>query len=345
MRGRLCKAPPLEENAMTEDLSRRKFLERLGLVTAAGAGYSLLKDAAHAERSTNSLPSRTLGRTGGKVSILAFGCGSRFLMYEEEEKALAALNRAIDLGITYLDTACAYGDGKSESRVGQVMASRRKEVWLATKIPDRTRDEFMRRLEGSLKRLQTDHVDLVHIHSLTQADDLAKIEAPNGALKGLLEAREQKMARFIGMTSHTNGEVMAQAIQRHDLDCVQMALNASRNGRFEEVALPAANKKNLGVIAMKVTGQEFLLGTGTGKADMSSLLRYSMSLPVTTAVVGMPRLEMLERNVEMARSFASLSDAEMEKLRRQVSPSREGLEKNLVGHLDGPTLAPQVFLA
>lgn len=328
---------------MTEDLSRRKFLERIGLGTAAGISCSLFKDVARAQGKP--LPSRTLGRTGAKVSILAFGCGSRFLMYEEESKALAALNHAIDLGITYVDTAYAYGDGKSESRVGQVMATRRKDVWLATKIPDRTRDEFMRRLEGSLKRLRVDHVDLLHIHSLGQADDLAKIEAPNGALKGLMEAREQNMTRFIGMTSHTNGEVMAQAIQRHDLDCVQMALNASRNGRFEEVALPAANKKNLGVIAMKVTGQEFLLGKGTGKADIDSLLHYSMSLPVTTAVVGMPHLEMLEHNIEIARSFSALSDTEMERLRQQVSPSRDGLEKNLVGHLDGPTQCPEAFWA
>ena len=195
-------------------------------------------------------------------------------MYKDEDSATAILNRAIDLGITYLDTAYAYGDGESETRVGRVMATRRKDVWLATKIPDRTRDEFLRRLEASLKRLQTDHVDLVHIHSLGQADDLAKIEAPDGALKGLMEAREQKMARFAGMTSHTNGEVMATAIKRHDLDCVQMALNASRNGRFEELALPAANAKNLGVIAMKVTGQEFLGGrrSGQGRHELAAAL-------------------------------------------------------------------------
>jgi predicted aldo/keto reductase-like oxidoreductase len=203
----------------------------------------------------------------------------------------------------------------------------------------------LRRLEGSLKRLRTDHVDLVHIHSLGHADDLAKIEAPNGALKGLMEAREQKMARFVGMTSHTDGEVMAKAIERHDLDCVQMALNASRNGQFEELALPIANFKNLGVIAMKVTGQEFLVGEGPGKADMNSLLRYSMSLPVTTAVVGMPRAEMLAHNVEIARDFSPLKDQERERLRQQLKPSREGLEKRLVGHLDGPTANPGVFLA
>ena len=330
---------------MTNDLSRRKFLEKIGLGAATSAGALLFKDVAQAKPPAASLPSRTLGRTGAKVSILAFGCGSRFLMYEDEEKAQAALNHAIDLGITYLDTAYAYGDGKSETRVGKVMATRRKDVWLATKIPDRTRDEFLRRLEGSLKRLQTDHVDLVHIHSLGQADDLAKIEAPDGALKGLLEAREQKMARFIGMTSHTNGEVMAQAIQRHDLDCVQMALNASRNGRFEELALPAANKKNLGVIAMKVTGQEYLLGKRHRKGRHDSLLRYSMSLPVTTAVVGMPHLEMLEHNVEVARSFSPHSDQDMERLRKDVAPAREGLEHNLTGHLDGPTAQPEIFWA
>jgi predicted aldo/keto reductase-like oxidoreductase len=333
------------EKIMRKELSRRKFLERIGLGTAAGAGLTLLKEAAAELPTAGVLPSRILGRTGAKVSILAFGGGSRFLMYEDEDKALAALNRAIDLGITYVDTAYAYGDGKSESRVGQVMATRRKEVWLATKIPDRSRDEFMRRLEGSLKRLRVDRVDLVHIHSLGQADDLAKIEAPDGAMKGALEAREQKMTRFIGMTSHTNGEVMAQAIRRNDLDCVQMALNAARNGRFEELALPAAKEKNLGIIAMKVTGQEFLLGSGSGKADMRSLLRYSMSLPVTTAVVGMPRLDMLEHNIEVARSFSPLATQEMEQLRRELTPARDGMEKRLVGHLDGPTANPEMFCA
>ncbi len=329
---------------MADDLSRRKFLEKVGLGAAAGVGYTLLSDISQARPlAPSALPHRTLGRTGAQVSILAFGCGSRFLMYKDEGEASAVLNHAIDSGITYLDTAYAYGDGASDTRVGKVLATRRKDVWLATKIPDRTRDEFMRRLEGSLKRLQTDHVDLLHIHSLGRAEDLAKIEAPNGALKGLLEAREQKMCRAIGMTSHTSGEVMAQAIQRHDLDCVQMALNASQNGRFEELALPAAHAKNLGIIAMKVTGQEFLLGTATGKGDIDSLLRYSLSLPVTAAVVGMPRKEMLDHNIEIARNFSAFPETDMERLRKTLQPSREGLEKNLSGHHDGPTLHPPMF--
>src|SRR5207237_1309159 len=159
---------------MSSDVSRRKFLERIGAGAAAGAALPLLKTEANP--ASKPLPHRVLGRTGASVSILAFGCGSRFLMYEDEDKALAALNRALDLGITYLDTAYAYGDGKSETRVGKVMAARRKEVFLATKIPDRGRDDFLRRLEGSLKRLETDHVDLVHNHSLGHAEDLAKRE-------------------------------------------------------------------------------------------------------------------------------------------------------------------------
>jgi aryl-alcohol dehydrogenase-like predicted oxidoreductase len=331
---------------MRNDLSRRRFLEALGQGTLAGVGFSLLGEAGEAHPpDSKTMPMRVLGRTGAKVSILAFGCGSRFLMYEDETEATAILNHAIDNGISYLDTAYAYGDGKSETRVGKVMATRRKEVWLATKIPDRTRDDFLRRLEGSLKRLQTDHVDLVHIHGLRHADDLAKIESADGAMKGLLEAREQKMARAIGMTSHTSGEVLARAIQHNDLDCVQMALNASQNGNFETVALPAARSKNLGIIAMKVTGQEFLLGDAEGKCDIHSLLNYSLSLPVTAAVVGMPKPEMVDHNIEMTRNFAALPETEMDRLRKRLQPSRDGLEKNLSGHHDGPTVTPHLFWA
>jgi len=329
---------------MGQDLSRRKFIEQVGVGAAAGMGYSLLGEWTEARPANpNALPTRTLGRTGAQVSILAFGCGSRFLMYEDEAEALAVLNHAIDQGITYLDTAYAYGDGKSETRVGKVMATRRKEVWLATKIPDRTRDAFLRRLEGSLTRLQTDHVDLLHIHSLGRAEDLAKIEAPDGALKGLLEAREQKMTRAIGITSHTSGAVLAQAIQKHDLDCTQMALNASQNGQFEELALPAARAKNLGVIAMKVTGQEFLLKNPAGQSDIDSLLRYSLSLPVTAAVVGMPQKGMLDQNIAIARTFSPFPEGDMDRLRKTLQPSRQQLEKNLTGHHDGPTTHPHLF--
>lgn len=320
---------------MSNDVSRRKFLEKIALGGAAGASIPLWTNLAAGKEPT--LPHRTLGHTGAKVSILAFGGGSRFLMYGDEEKGGQALNHALDLGITYVDTAYEYGNGKSETWVGKVMATRRKEVWLATKIPDRTRDAFLSRLEGSLKRLQTDHVDLLHIHDLRHADDLARIEAPDGALKALLEAKEQKMTRAIGMSSHTDGAVMAQAIERHPLDCVQMALNATGTGEFEKTALAAANRKGLGVIAMKVFGQEFLIGTEGGKMDVDTLLHFAMSLPVTTAVAGMPHIEMLEHNIELARNFKPYSPERMNQLRHDMGVLHDDMQHHLVGHVDAPT--------
>jgi predicted aldo/keto reductase-like oxidoreductase len=322
--------------AKKNGVSRREFLERSGLAVGAVAAMPALPprvatDAAVAPR----LPHRTLGRTGVKVSILAFGCGSRFLMYPEDQ-ASAVLEKAIDSGVDYFDTAFAYGDGESETRVGRVMATRRKDVFLATKVPprSRTRDAALREVEASLKRLQTDHLDLLHLHSLGDDADLAKIEAPDGALKALYELREQKVARFVGMTSHTDGAVMAKAIERNDLDCVQLAMNPARVARFEELALPAANRKNLGVILMKVTGQEKLMEDGG--ADTASLLRYAWSLPISTAVCGMPKLEFLAANVATARAHESpLPPAEMERLRQQLAGRKFVLEQFFAHHHDG----------
>jgi len=313
-----------------DTLSRRDFLGKSGLALGAVAALPALPAAAAGSK----LPHRVLGRTGVSVPILAFGCGSRFLMYESEEAGLAALNRAIDMGITYLDTAIDYGDGKSETRVGMVMKTRRKEVFLATKIPERarTRDAALKEVEASLKRLQTDHVDLLHVHGLGGEADLAKIEAPDGVLKALYELRSQKTARFIGMTSHTDGAVMARAIEGNDLDCVQMAMNPARANRFEELALPAARAKNLGVILMKVTGQEHLLGAG--KAEAAPLLRYAWSLPVTTVVCGMPKPEFVAANVASARGFTSMPPAEMDRLRERLAGERVVLEQFFARHRD-----------
>ncbi len=316
-------------------ISRREFLERSTLAVGAAAALPALGGEAAAPR----LPHRTLGRTGVPVSILAFGCGSRFLAYPADQSS-AVLERALELGIDYFDTAVDYGNGESETRVGRVMATRRKDVFLATKIPPaaRTRDAALAQVEASLKRLQTDHLDLLHLHSLTDAADLAKIEAPDGALKALYEMREQKVARFVGMTSHTDGAVMAKAIERHDLDCVQMAMNPARGGRFEELALPAANRKNLGVILMKVTAQERLLGDGG--ADTASLLRYAWSLPISAAVCGMPRLEFLSANVATAQAFASpMPPAEMDHLRQQLAGRQFAIEQFFARHHDGGWLA------
>ena len=327
--------------ANKDAVSRREFLERSGLAVGAVAAMPALPSSLAPGDATvrTKMPQRVLGRTGVRVSILAMGCGSRYLMYPEDQ-ASAVLEKAIASGINYLDTAVSYGDGESETRVGRVMATRRKDVFLATKIPgrSRTRDAALKEVEASLKRLQTDHLDLLHLHSLGDEADLAKIQAPDGAIKALYELREQKVTRFIGMTSHTDGAVMAKAIERNDLDCVQMAMNPARAARFEELALPAANKKNLGVILMKVTGQDRLMVDGGAAAE--SLLRYAWSLPISTAVCGMPKLEFLEANVATARAYAApLPPAEVEKLRQQLAGRKVALEQFFAHHHDGSQLA------
>lgn len=311
------------------DISRRKFIERVGATTASIPAFS----AALGAQARGAIPRRVLGRTRREVSILAFGGGSRFLKYEEEE-GIRILNHALDLGITYVDTAAEYGkQGESEIRIGKALGARRKGIFLATKVDERDYDGVMRTLERSLKRLQTDHLDLFHFHGLKDMDDLEKIEK-TGGIKALYKAREQKMTTFIGMSCHADGSYLKAAIERHDLDCVQMALNASRANKFEELALPAANKKNLGVIAMKVAAQDKIIGTGAGKATIESLLPYTLSLPVTAAVIGMPKADMLEQNVAIARAFRPLPPAERDRIYRQVASSQAAVARFFSDHLD-----------
>jgi aryl-alcohol dehydrogenase-like predicted oxidoreductase len=317
-----------------EKKTRREFIEKGGLAVGAVAALPVLPLRTEAPARGGTIPRRTFGRSGISVSILAMGCGSRFLQYPAED-ATAVLEKALALGVNYLDTAVGYGEGESETRLGRFLATRRKDVVLATKIPTRarTRDAALKEVEASLKRLQTDRLDVLHLHSLGDEADLAKIMAPDGAVKALYELREQKVTRCIGMTSHTDGAVMARAIEQNDLDCVQMAMNPARAARFEELGLAAANRKNLGVILMKVTGQDRLMVDGG--ADAASLLRYAWSLPISTAVCGMPRLEMLEANVATAKAHtAPLSAAEMEKLRAQLAGRKVVLEQFFAHHHD-----------
>ena len=325
-------------------ISRRGFLGSAAL-TGATAGQA-------ATGTKQTLPKRTLGRTGAEVSVLAFGCGSRFLMYRDEDKAVEAVNRALDLGITYLDTAFAYGQGLSETRVGKVMATRRKEVFLATKMQERNGEKVQAIIEASLKRMQTDQLDLIHIHELKSDEDLARIEAKDGILNTLLKLREQKVTRFIGITCHYDPTVLKTALERHDFDCVQMALNGAlvgmKSGKnaegksamiinpemktsFETVALPVAHKKNMGIIAMKVMAADGLAGQATAE----KLLYYALSLPVSTASVGMPTLDFIEQNTKMARSFKPLTQDEMMHMSETLSSKNKmALDHYFLHHHD-----------
>jgi predicted aldo/keto reductase-like oxidoreductase len=259
------------------------------------------------------------------------GAGSRWLSYKEEDQAWEAMTRALDLGINYIDTAFGYGSGRSEERLGKMLKERRKGVFLATKLNKRKGDEVMPMVDGMLKRLQTDQVDLIHVHALKGAEDLAAAEAKGGVIEILLKLREQKVTRFIGVTSHTDPEVLKTALERHDFDCVQMALNAALVGMksgskgmvpnaemkpsFESVVLPVARAKKMGVIAMKIYAQDGLVGA----APSRKLLYYSLTLPVATAVIGMPKLEHIEQNAQWAREWKALPKAEMRALAKELS--------------------------
>ncbi len=309
------------------ELSRRQFIQ----ATAVGTTLVPALAAGAAEK----LPTRVLGRTGIEVSILGFGSGSRFLMYAEEDKALEALTRALDLGITYIDTAHSYGNGKSEERIGKLMPERRKQITLATKLSARKFDDAKRQIDLSLKRLQTDHLDVLHIHALAGPEDLAEIEKPDGVLKALYQAREQKITRAIGITCHASPTALKSALERHDFDCTQMALNAAMahmvdgrggmkatpmvHGGFEELALPVAVQKKMGIIAMKVFGQEQIIGS----APIDKLLTYSLSLPVSLASVGMPKREFIERNIELAREFKPMNETDRRNLSHTIATERK----------------------
>lgn len=309
-------------------ISRRHFIGGVAAAPLAAAG--------------GPLPMRVLGRTGARVSILGMGGGSRFLMYKEEDKALEALQRAFDLGITYMDTAQEYGAGLSEERVGKVVKNRRAGIFLVTKIKERNGDKAMRAFEGSLKRLQTDHLDLVHIHGIADEDDLAKAEAADGVLNVLYKLRSQKVARAIGITCHGDPAVLKTALERHDFDCTQMALNAAMAGMtkgksygpdfsFETVALPVAQRKQMGITAMKVFAQDAL----AGKAATQKLVYYAMSLPVAACVIGMPKIEHIEENVRLAKAFKPLSKAEMTRLAAELSGRHKAaLDRHFADHAD-----------
>ena len=256
--------------------------------------------------------------------------------------------QALDAGITYIDSSDDYGkDHLSERRIGRALKGRRQGIFLATKLSNRNGAESRRVVEESLRALQVDQVDLIHIHSLTSEDDLASIEAKGGVLEQLMKMRDEKLMRFIGITSHTDPAVLRMALERHDFDCTQMALNGARTGMksgkggmipnpdmttsFETTALPVATKKNMGVIAMKVFAQDTLLQ----HAQPGKLLRYSLSLPVATAVVGMPRLEHITENVQVAKNFQPLSRSEMKQISGGLAATQKAeLDRFFSRHVD-----------
>lgn len=316
-------------------LTRRRFLVCSAGFAAHGIGCSFssrpLSEQAQIYRG---LSQRALGNSGVHVSLLAFGCGSVFLKgYPSDDLAMDALESALASGINYFDTAHSYGDGESERRLGLFLKNHREKVFIATKIGARNSDEFKRQFELSLQRLQTDRVDVLHIHDLQSVEDLSRIGTKKGVYDCLVGLKDQQAVRLIGFSCHSTGEVAEKAIQQLDFDCCMLQLNAANSGGFVENALPAALEKKMGILAMKATAQGKLLA-GTSGADLEPLLNYVWNLPVSSLVLGMPKMAMLKQNVELAQNFKRMSESEKIAIRERLAVHRPYLEEFFSDHSD-----------
>ncbi len=314
-------------------MKRREFIQAAATVAAVGLHSPVTE--AQKQNEPKAMPRHVLGKTGVEVSILALGgvIGMQLPPTDKHDPAAIA-DAALDLGITYFDTAPGYNKGQSESNYGQVLARRRKEVFLACKTGGRTYDGTMRSVEESLKRLRTDHLDLLQIHGVTAKDDPAAWGKPTGVVTALHKLREQKVTRFIGVTGHDNAEMLRRAVEMYEFDTLLTTLNPTSHRRpFREELLPAANRKKMGVIAMKVMGGgNGCLVTGnpfknrllpyhdetSHQVPAASLIRYTLGLPISVAVIGVDSVDELKANIAVVKEAKFMTAAEQQELEKAV---------------------------
>src|SRR5947209_6707196 len=266
------------EESMNDKLNgprhgRREFLKVGGAATAA-----LLTPSAFAVTPNKSLPAlpsnpvtmkamptRNLGKTGYKAGIFSLGGQAALEKPNNFDTAVPVIERALDMGVNYIDTSSIYGGPQrwSEQYVGKVMAKRRNEAFLATKTKERTRDGSMRMIEKSLQLLQTDHVDLWQLHDVGTQYDVDQIFAKGGAVEALLDMQQQKVVRFLGITGHYRPDALMECIHRHDFDCILMAMNAAdpHHYSFNDQLLPLAVDKQMGIIGMTIPGRGRILSS------------------------------------------------------------------------------------
>src|SRR5512136_2193259 len=253
------------------------------------------------------METRPFGKTGKAFPILSFG-GQRIVDEHNctEEEAIKIVNTAIDRGIRYFDTAWIYSNGQAETRLGKVVKHRRREMWIATKTWDTSRDGARRQLETSLSRLQTDYVDEWRLHNVWDHARLDAFTGKAGALEAAIQAREEGMVRRISISCHTDPQILVEALDRFPFDTALVALSALYHFilSFAEEFLPVANARGVATIAMKV------LGFGSLAHEAERALRYALGLPVSTVIVGMETMAQLEQNLAIAESFVPMSDEE-----------------------------------
>ena len=272
------------------------------------------------------LPQRVLGKTGELVPMLGLGTGPGGIGMADED-AIPLYHRAIDLGVTYIDTAPGYVN--AHRQLGAVLRLRRDEVFLVTKTQVDTADDALRVLEKGLEDLQTDHVDLVYVHHMG-GRDVEKVVSPDGALAGLREAQSRGWTRFVGVTAHNQPWKVVKVLVEADVDVIMVALNPGdlHTYNFQGVVLPLARERNVGVAAMKVYGgaeaMTYQLAEGEGgrpsamkmqgHSDHELAMRYALGLEgVAVAVVGMYTQAELLQNIEWVRRYEPLSTAQHQK--------------------------------
>ena len=328
---------------MAEGLGRRDWI-KLGAAGAAGLLAARLEGAEPAKppapfnaRTAKAMPTRNLGRTGQLVGLFSLGGQAALEKPDNEAVAVPIIERALDLGVNYLDTSARYGGEPrwSEQYFGKVMKRRRAEAFLATKTHARDRDGSLKLLETSLRLLQTDHVDLWQLHALDSMDDVQRATAPDGAVQAMLRAREQGLVRHLGISGHSDPDVLMEAIRRFPFDTVLMAFNAAdpHHLSFRKL-LELAVEREMGIIGMKIPARGRLLHGYTppppeqqrgrvkvdrsGTISIQEAMRYVLSFPVSTVILGVDNIAQLEEDVAIARDFRPLSEGQLRSVEARV---------------------------
>lgn len=279
--------------------------------TDHGASASAADNASKPDQPTKPIPRRKLGKTGVEVSIV--GIGGYHIGNPDESEAIKIVRAALDRGITFLDNSWDYHDGKSEERMGKALRDGyRQKAFLMTKIDGRTKDAARGQLEQSLKRLQTDVIDLLQIHEVIRDDDPDRVFAPGGAIEALVEAKKAGKIRFIGFTGHKDPAIhhkMLDLADKHGFafDTVQMPLNVldAHYRSFEKEVLPIAVQKNMGVLGMKPLGSGRIVQSGVVTGP--ECLRYALSLPTSVVITGCESMKDLDQAILAASEFQPLS--------------------------------------
>src|SRR5580700_7167895 len=274
-------------------------------------------------QSSSSIPLRQFGKSDDKISALGMG-GHHLGDAPDQPTAVRMVQEAVDGGITFFDNCWEYHLGKSELWMGEGLVGRRDKVFLMTKVCTHGRESVlaMQMLEQSLRRLNTDHLDLWQIHGVAFDNDPELFIRPNGAAEALRKAKEQGKVRFVGFTGHKDPDIhLAMLNTGFPFDAVQMPLNPfdANFFSFEQKVLPELVKRGIAPLGMKPIG-----GHGEpvqkGVFTAQELLRYAMSLPVATTISGVSEMPILEQNLGIAQGFTPLSTSEMQALRDRAKP-------------------------